>query len=160
MNIQNCLPNLSKWKYVTGIRTLLITYHIIFIFHSDFRICKSNLQIHVFNLTTIICQLCNNLSKSNYSYCAYSGKNHKKSSFGTMQYEAANRLLSTTKTVAHLIYLIKNGFCFFLNLQDVVKKYGEWIFIAATADIKSILSNKSDSLICWESQWQVWIRCD
>lgn len=41
----------------------------------------------------------------------------------------------------------------------MIKKYSECIFIPGTADATSIWSNKSNSLIHWDSQCQVWI-CD
>ena len=41
------------------------------------------------------------------------------------------------------------------NRRSVIKKNGESIFIAATADATSIKSNKSDSLCNRDSQWKV-----
>ena len=46
------------------------------------------------------------------------------------------------------------------QIWHVIKKYGKWIFIAATADTTSIWSDTFDSLIQWDRQCQVWISCD
>lgn len=45
------------------------------------------------------------------------------------------------------------------NIRGVIKKYGQWIFIATTADAILIWSNASYNPIPWDRQCPVWTNC-